>query len=96
MGKLFRNGLQHIPMLHHFPIRIEAEDVDAGIVMVCRPSLKAMQDDEVAFHIHPYLDGPFPHDLVNKFPHRDRVDRYDLTDETVDLRHDEVAAKDQA
>lgn len=39
-------------MFDDLPGRCEPEDVDAGVVMVARPMLQAMQDDKVALGDH--------------------------------------------
>src|SRR4030095_2176395 len=51
--RLGGNDLQHVPVLDDLAVAVDAEDVDPGVVVVARPALVAVQDDEVCLG-----DGP--------------------------------------
>ena len=48
-----RDDLEHIPVFDDLAVAVEAEDVDARVVVIAGPVLKAVQHDVVAF-----CDGP--------------------------------------
>jgi len=47
--RLGRDDLKDVPVFDDFAGFVEAKDVYAGVVVVARPLLIAVQDDEVAF-----------------------------------------------
>jgi hypothetical protein len=51
MGRVLRNDLQHIPVLDDLSFVIETKDIDTrpDLVLVRRPKLTTVKDDEVAF-----------------------------------------------
>jgi hypothetical protein len=48
VGGGLRDDLQQVPVLDHLAVSVEPEDVDAGILIVTRPDLVAVQHDVVA------------------------------------------------
>src|SRR3954451_11277371 len=47
VGGVVGDDLQDIPVLDDLAVGVEAEDVDAGVVVVAGPGLMAVQDDMV-------------------------------------------------
>ena len=45
IGCLFRNSLQHVPVLHDFAVHIQAKNIDAGPLAVSGPVLVTVQND---------------------------------------------------
>jgi hypothetical protein len=51
VARLGRDDLEDIPVLDDLVVLVEAEDVDAGVVVVAGPLLEAVQDDEVPLRL---------------------------------------------
>ena len=48
------NDLQHVPVLDDLSGIVESEDVDASVIVIARPGLVAMQNNEIALCDHPF------------------------------------------
>jgi hypothetical protein len=53
IGRFLRNPLQHIPVLNDLSVRIEPKNVDASPIVIFRPLLVAVQDNELSFSENP-------------------------------------------